>query len=78
MGSLRMRGMLDWEEYSDERPSDTVKVAFKAGSSRHGKASRAEVGSNCVTANHLISGTGFALFSLLFEMLCVQRIYFLD
>lgn len=32
---------------------EMVKVAFMAGSSRQGKASRAEVGSNCVTPNHL-------------------------
>ena len=35
------------------RPKVTVKVAFILGSSKHGKARRASVDSNCVTANHL-------------------------
>ncbi|MPC09523.1 hypothetical protein E2C01_002136 [Portunus trituberculatus] len=32
---------------------NTSNVAFMAGSSKHGKARRASVGWNCVTASHL-------------------------
>lgn len=37
------------------RPSATVKFAFILGSSKQGKARRASVDSNWVTANHLVS-----------------------
>lgn len=53
IGSVLMSGILDSEECFAWRPIKMVKVAFMAGSSRQGNASRAAVGSNCVTPNDL-------------------------
>lgn len=51
--SVLKRGIFDNDVKSERRPIETVKAAFMAGSSKHGNANRADVGSNCVTPNDL-------------------------
>lgn len=53
MGSVALIGMLDRVTMSAGRAMLSSKRAFMAGSSKHGKASLACVGSNCVAAIHL-------------------------
>jgi hypothetical protein len=53
MGSVALMGMLDNVNMSTRREMLISNSAFMAGSSKHGKAFRACVASNCVLAIHL-------------------------
>jgi len=46
-------GMFEIDDISLVLPKLTSNFALNAGSSKHGKALRASVGSNCVTATYL-------------------------
>lgn len=53
MGRVSMMGMLESVVMLVWRAKNTSNVALRAGSSRHGKARRASVAWNCVTARAL-------------------------
>ena len=57
MGIVVAMGMLLAAVHVAKRPRVTLNVAFMAGSSKQGKALRASVASNCVTAKYLLNSS---------------------